>query len=113
MTTAGDPDSVGLWHATAAAVAYIAAVERPGFTVWDATCEALQAWRRLDSNEGVAHSSDDPLRHVLEGLMAEVAPVGAPGGHSIAAILSASLSNWLEAASLRLNNSQPFINTQP
>jgi hypothetical protein len=97
------------WLEFAAAVEFVAEIERPDLTVWTAVTEALSGW--IDA--GGTRSANgcpggDPLR-VLLGQIIETTPeVGAPGGAPLDAILDAAMSNWSTMAAQRLNDGLPF-----
>lgn len=100
-------ETVDLWRQVASAVEYIAAVERPGFTVWDALSEAILAWsgRSLAS---VEDGNPDRLRAALVWLLQGLPPTGAPGGVRVAEAFASALANWMEASASVINDEVPF-----
>jgi hypothetical protein len=100
--------SFDTWSEFLAAVEHVAAVERPDSGPWDALAEALAVW----SDDGSARPSvsfgEDVLRSVLRRIMDTTAEHGAPGGLRIDAILDAAMSTWIESATSRVNDGQPF-----
>lgn len=102
-------DSVELWRQFASAVEYIEAVERPGFSVWDALIESLRMWLGMDSPGSTVRSSrSDALREVLKELCLRTAPVGVPGGADLATAIAAALASWLHVETARLNDGYQF-----
>lgn len=99
-------DSVDLWRQVASAVEYIAAVERPGFTTWNAIADALRDWMVAEFDEDRVDgrmSEADTLRTSIDRLIAMVPPIGAPGGNALADALSAAMAAWLESFRTRVN----------
>jgi hypothetical protein len=93
-------DSVDLWRQVASAVEYIAAVERPGFTTWNAIADALRDWMLAEFDEDRVDGriqESDALRTSIGRLIAMVPPIGAPGGNALADALSAAMADWLES----------------
>ena len=93
------------WHEFAAAVAYVAAIERPGLTVWDALAEALHQW--LDDRPSAMPNRDE-LRAVLADVMDRSPEAGAPGGEPLGVILEAAMTQWSIDAGERLNDGLIF-----
>lgn len=105
-------DSIDLWRQVASAVEYIAAVERPGFTVWDAIVEAIRWWIE-DGSFGETAACDrwsevDGLRGSIGDLLSRLPTAGAPGGIHVAEALGAALSEWLEQVEAALNDGCRF-----
>lgn len=105
-------DSVDLWRQVASAVEYIAAVDRPGFTVWDALSEAAICWSAdsLDAEDLDARFIDttDRVRGALEVVLRHFPPADAPGGAFISEVIESALGVWLEAVALDFNGGRPF-----
>lgn len=93
------------WHEFAAAVAYVADIERPGITVWDALAEALHHW--LDDRPTTTPGGDE-LRAVLADVFCRSPEFGAPGGVHLGAILETAMDNWASAASADVNDGRSF-----
>lgn len=93
------------WHEFAAAVAYVADIERPGLTVWDALAEALHHW--LDDRPAPATNRDE-FRAVLVDLMDRCPEAGAPGGVMLGEILESAIAGWTTNAADRLNDGCRF-----
>lgn len=110
MTRNETEDSVDLWRQVASAAEYIAAVERPGFSVWDALADALFAWSEA-SRTSVEDGSLDRLRIGFVWLLRGVPPPGAPDGASVAEVVGSALANWLEDAAAQVNDGRPFGTT--
>lgn len=108
------------WLEVAAAVEYLDAAHRPGFTVWDALAEALRWWingTTSDYNEGrnlrcLPWSDPDPLRTELESLLRSVGPAGAIEGQELADVLDCALRQWVEAMAAAFNDHQTFVRRQ-
>lgn len=103
-------DSVDLWRQVASAVEYIAAVERPGFSVSDAIEEALSDWLQLEpaTTYPTSNVEADGFRLVLHELLRQLPPVGVPCGVSIAQGLEAAVADWLSKAALQHNTGLRF-----
>ena len=105
-------DSVDLWRQVASAVEYIAMVERPGFSVWNAIADAIAVWIEDDSfgdadvREGWGEV--DGLRSSIGDLLSRLPPAGAHGGVLVAEALGAALSDWLERIAADLNDGCRF-----
>ena len=105
--------SIELCREFAAAVEFVAVVERPGLTTWRALAEAVSDWLDIDIDidvgRGRAGSRDeDMLRAVLQQVLGTTPELGAPGGVGIDAILDAAMSAWIDAATERINDGRPF-----
>ena len=99
--------SIDCWREFAAAIAYVADLEQPHLTVWDALADALGAW--VDEDEAVSDATAaDPLRRVLLEVAQRTPEAGAPGGVALGVILEAAMCDWTERASARLNDGYPF-----
>lgn len=97
-----------VWREFDAAVTYVAEMERPGLTTWQALVEALQDW--APDGVGFVGGSDlDPFRTALAYLCEVTPELGAPGGVSLESILESVMLGWTEAASERLNDGFPFV----
>lgn len=103
-------ETVDLWRQVASAVEYIAAVERPGFTVWDAVLEALEFWTSDDDCDSMPHAwrDLDPLRSCFEHLLAVTPPAGSAGGAPLAETFLGALAHWLAVTAGERNQGQPF-----
>ena len=106
-------DSVDLWRQVASAVEYIAAVERSGFTVWDAITAAIAEWNSAEPCADGAPCcgqfvEPDYLRSTLRDLLNLAPPFGAPGGVSLEGLLFAALSEWVATQSARVNQGRAF-----
>lgn len=97
--------TLDIWREFAAAVAYVAEIERPGLTVWDALAEALHHW--LDDRPAATLGRDD-LRTVLADVMERSPEAGAPGGVPLGAILEAAMREWSTSAAECVNDGLPF-----
>ncbi|MEK7424512.1 MAG: hypothetical protein AAB131_11815 [Actinomycetota bacterium] len=105
-------DSIDLWRQVASAVEYIAAFERPGFSVWDAVADAIDCWIE-DGSFGDTDTCGrwgdvDGLRSSIGDLLSRVPPAGAHGGVPAAEALGAALSNWLEQTAADFNDGCRF-----
>ena len=105
-------DSVDLWRQVASAVEYIAAVDRPGFSVWDAIADAIAFWIE-DGSFGEAGAPErwgevDGLRSSIGDLLSRLPPAGAQGGVAVAEALGAALSDWLDRIAADLNDGYRF-----
>lgn len=97
------------WHEFAAAVAYVADVERPGLTIWEALAEALRAWMHDGGGRPIGgHAQVDALRPVLEHLLTSTPEAGAPGGTDVGSMVDAAMAMWSESASHRVNDGHKF-----
>ena len=105
-------DSVDLWRQVASAVEYVAAVERPGFSMWDAIADAIAFWiddGSFGETDGRKRWGDvDGLRSSIGDLLSRLPPAGVHGGVSAAAALDAALSDWLARIAADLNNGRRF-----
>jgi len=116
-------DHGGVWLEVVSAVDYLAAVHRPGFSVWDALDEAIRWWtaEHLDPRSGFSPHrvvdlpwhDPDPLRSTIERLLAAVAPADTPDGTTLPDALSAALAAWVTAMADGFNDGQPFAAPQP
>lgn len=97
-----------VWREFDAAVTYVAEMERPGLTIWQALAEALQDWAP-DGAGLVSNSARDPLRAALTCVFNVTPELGAPGGVSLGSILDSAMQAWSESVSQRLNNGFPFF----
>ena len=100
-------DSIDLWRQVSSAVEYLAAVERPGFSVWDAVADAINCWiggGRPDRRWTEA----DGLRASVEELLSRLPPSGVQGGALVSEALGAALTGWLEMVTTETNDSHPF-----
>lgn len=106
------------WLEVIAAVDYLSRGHRPGFTVWDAVEEALRWYTANlvagDDNALAALAAaelpwddPDPLRTVLERLVAHQPPSDDGGGTSAEGIHSA-LADWLLAIAHGYNDGHRF-----
>ena len=122
MTDYSSPaSSSGQWREVAAAVDYLAEIERPGFTVWDAVDEAVRWWifdhLSVDGELGQAlldlpWEDPDPLHTTLLELFNTVPATGAVDGHALAFVLDSALSAWLDRTAIRINDGQRFSSLQ-
>ena len=113
----GTAASSGQWREAAAAVDYLAEIERPGFTVWDAVDEAVRWWifdhlsvdgEFEQASLDLLWEDPDPLRTTLLELFNTVPATGAVDGHVLASLLEAALSVWLDRTSIRINDGRRF-----
>src|SRR5690606_38342385 len=95
---------------------YLRELERPGFTVWDAVDEAVRWWivdhlsvdGDTDEVPDLPWDDPDPLRTVFGELLNIVPSAGAPGGHTMAAVLDSALVVWLARTAHRINDGHAF-----
>ena len=116
-------DHGGGWLEVVSAVDYLAAVHRPGLTVWDALDEAIRWWtaEHLDPRTGFSPHrvvdlpwhDPDPLRSTLERLLAAVLPADTPDGTTLPDALSAALAAWLSAMADGFNDGRSFAAPRP
>ncbi len=99
--------SSDVWREFDAAVTYVAEMERPSLTTWQALVEALQDWAP-DGARIVRDGALDPLRAALLYLSEITPEAGAPGGVTLGSILDAAMQRWSESVSTRLNDGFPF-----
>ena len=105
-----DRSTIDMWSEFAYAVQFVESVERSGLTLWDALTEALVGWLDEDRRaRALGQRKCDQLRNVLRQIVEETPEVGAPGGVCVGAILDAAMSDWVDAAALRLNDGHPFV----
>lgn len=105
------------------AVEYLAEHHRPSLSVWDAVEEAGRWWMADRLNPPEDHGAPvttelpwddpDPLRTVLEGLLASVPSIGLPGAVTVADALSAALNVWLSYMSNTYNDGAAFPRSTP
>jgi len=96
-----------VWREFNAAVTYVAEMERPGLSTWQALAEAVQHWAP-DGARSFGDGALDPLRAALAYICDVTPELGAPGGVGLGSILDAAMSAWSESASKRLNDGFPF-----
>lgn len=113
MTPYDPTDHGDIWDQTAAAVAYLAGMTRPGLTVWDALDEAVRDWlgalHDVDTGTGGSPWDDpDPLRTSLGALLGSTAPAGSPGGDPLGDVLSAALAGWVQQTAEDVNDGHRF-----
>ena len=113
----GTAASSGQWREAAAAVDYLAEIERPGFTVWDAVDEAVRWWifdhlsvdgEFEQASLDLLWEDPDPLRTTLLELFNTVPATGAVDGHTLASVMEGALSAWLERTAVRINDGRRF-----
>ena len=112
-----------VWLQILGAVESLAEHHRPGISVWDAVEEAGRWWIAdcLDPPEDHAGAvtselpwdDPDPLRTVLESLLASVPSIGLPGGIVVADALTAALDVWLGYMSNSYNDGAAFGRLMP
>lgn len=112
-----------VWLQVLGAVEFLAEHHRPGVSVCDAVEEAGRWWIADRLNPPEDHDTPvtaelpwddpDPLRTVLEGLLASVPPVGLPGGVTVADALTAALTVWLGYMSNTYNDGAAFAHPGP
>ncbi len=112
-----------VWLQVLGAVEFLAEHHRPGVSVWDVVEEAGRWWIADRLNPPEDHDAPvttelpwddpDPLRTVLEGLLASVPPVGLPGGVTVADALLAALDVWLGYMSNTYNDGAAFAHPGP
>ena len=112
-----------VWLQVLGAVEFLAEHHRPGVSVCDAVEEAGRWWIADRLNPPEDHDTPvtaelpwddpDPLRTVLEGLLASVPPVGLPGGVTVADALTAALTVWLGYMSNTYNDGAAFARPGP
>lgn len=109
-----------IWLQVVSAVDYLADLERPGFTVWDALEEAVRWWkaehRKLagtgDESKDLPWEDPDPLRSSLADLF-DMVPTGGVGTTpGLGPILDAALSKWLARTAERVNDGLAFKTTR-
>lgn len=105
MSTDSRP-SIDACREFVAAVDFLAEMDCPRPSVWDAVADALAQWAGLAPAR--SESSADPLRSVLRELIETTPEVGAPGGVRLGAVIEAAITDWAAAASTRVNDGQPF-----
>lgn len=88
-----------------AAVEYVAVVDRPALTIWEALAEALRDWL---GDHAPDERERDSLRRVLIRLIEMIPEDGVPGGHQISEVVDASVGSWAERQAERLNDGLPF-----
>lgn len=106
----------GVWSEVIAAAAYVADIERPGFTVWHALDEAVRWWifDRLSVGGDVDIGIDlpwedpDPLRTTMTSLHESVPSSGAIDGCELSVLLDSALRTWLVRTADRVNDGHPF-----
>lgn len=116
MIGAQQRSSSDVWAEVVGAVAYVADIERPGFTVWDAVDEAVRWWivdrvsveGDVDIGADLPWDDPDPLRTTLTTLLETVASSGAVDGHELSAVLDSALRTWLVRTADRVNDSHRF-----
>lgn len=114
--TSHDPiDHADVWSQTVAATEYVAAIARPGFTVWDALREAIDDWCtalldvRFDDRPGSSWDDPDPLRTAVERLLGMTAPAIAGHSDGLGEVLAAALSVWLARTADDVNDGHRFV----
>lgn len=114
--TSHDPiDHADVWSQTVAATEYVAAIARPGFTVWDALLEAIDDWCtalldvRSDDRPGSSWDDPDPLRTAVERLLGMTAPAIAGHSDGLGEVLAAALSVWLARTADDVNDGHRFV----
>jgi hypothetical protein len=116
MTADRSEETSCVWDEVVSATDYLRELERPGFTVWDALDEAVRRWivdhlsvdGDTETVPDLPWDDPDPLRTVLGELLNIVPSAGAPGGHTLAAVLDAALLAWLVRTAHRINDGHPF-----
>ncbi|WP_040493598.1 hypothetical protein [Ilumatobacter nonamiensis] len=105
-----------VWREVIAATAYVADVERPGFTVWHSLDEAVRWWifdrvsveGDVDVGVDLPWDDPDPLRTTLTSLLETVPSSGAIDGCELSMLLDSALRTWLVRTADRLNDGHPF-----
>jgi hypothetical protein len=110
-------DDGAVWLEVVAAVDYLAAVHRPGLTVWGALDEAVRWWTAelLDPRDGftgrrvveLPWNDPDPLRSAIEGLLSSVPSADTPAD-SLGDAFAASLAAWLVVMADEFNDGHRF-----
>lgn len=118
--TPHDPiDHADVWSQTVAATEYLAAIARPGFTVWDALCEAIDDWCtglldvQADDQPAGSWDDPDPLRTAVERLLGMTAPAIAGHFEGLGEVLTAALSAWLARTADDVNDGHRFAVRYP
>jgi hypothetical protein len=111
-------DDGAVWLEVVAAVDYLAAVHRPGLTVWGALDEAVRWWTAelLDPCDGftgrrvveLPWNDRDPLRSAIEGLLSSVPSADTPAADSLGDAFAASLAAWLVVMADEFNDGHRF-----
>ena len=112
-----------VWLQVLGAVGFLSEHHRPGISVWDAVEEAGRWWIADRLNPPEDHGAPvttelpwddpDPLRTVLESLLASVPSVGLSGGVAVADALTAALRVWLGYMSNTYNDGLMFAQLTP
>ena len=113
--TPHDPiDHADVWSQTVAATEYLAAIARPGFTVWDALCEAIDDWCtglldvQADDQPAGSWDDPDPLRTAVDRLLGMTAPAIVGHSDALGELLTVALSAWLARTADDVNDGQRF-----
>jgi hypothetical protein len=112
-----------VWMEVVAAVDYLSATHRLGFTVWDAVEEAIRWWTvdyvtPTDDLPDAAFAElpwddPDPLRSTLERLLGAAAPLGVTDGHHLSDVLSSALRVWVLRMAILYNDGHQFAHPAP
>ena len=123
MTDDGWKHHSEVWLSVLGAVEFLAEHHRPGITAWEAVAEAGRWWTadRLNSPDDyeapvtteLPWNDPDPLRTVLEGVLASVPSIGLPGGVAVGDALTAALGVWLGYMSRTYNDGVAFAQMAP
>lgn len=112
-----------VWLQALGAVEFLAQHHRPGISVWEAVEEGGRWWiadRLHPPADGDAPvvtelpwDDPDPLRTILDDLLASVPSVGLPGGLRVSDAVTAALKVWLGYMSNTYNDGQLFAHPEP
>ena len=112
-----------VWLQVLGAVEFLAQHHRPGISVWDAVEEAGRWWIADRLNPPEDHDAPvttelpwddpDPLRTLLEGMLAAIPSLGLPGGVMVADALTSALDVWLGYMSNTYNDGAVFARLVP
>jgi len=112
-----------IWLQVLGAVEFLAQRHRPGISVWDAVEEAGRWWVADRLNPPEDHDTPvttelpwgdpDPLRTVLESLLASVPSIGLPSAVTVADALTAGLNVWLGYMANTYNDGAAFLRSTP
>ncbi len=110
-----------VWRQVVSASSYLADLERPGFTPWDALDEAIRWWihdrlsveGEVDIGDDIPWDDPDPLRTTLQVLFDTAPSSGAVDGHELSTVLDAALRVWLVRTADQVNDGHAFSEFDP
>lgn len=124
MTLDHSSDTAGVLLDVVAATDYLSSTHRLGLTIWEAVEEALRWWTvdhltlpgelpNEEFSELPWDDDPDPLRSVVERLLACTSGAGGPDGLELGVILTAALDSWARRMADQYNDGHRFAHPAP